>query len=59
MEIEEFFKTKKIKKGMVVLTLSEQNKIVNAFKQIYEKRYNKGFVDCARKYQADLPTPNE
>ena len=58
MEIEEFFKTKKIKKGMVILTLSEQKKIVNAFKQIYEERYNKGFVDCAKKYQSDLPTPN-
>ena len=58
MEIEEFFKTKKIKKGMIVLTLSEQNKIVNAFKQIHEEQYNKGFVDCAKKDQADSPTPN-
>jgi len=47
-----------LKDNAIILAEDEQQLIITILVNIYENRYNEGFVACARKQQAILPSPN-
>lgn len=47
------------------VALHTYNQVIDILSELYEEmelkaknEYNRGYVDCAKKYSADLPTPN-